>query len=206
MGKLTGLVAASLNPKNSIRVRELLKVPGLMVFSSFDVIGVQALFGLAFAPGPGLKALTLAADEQLVGSLCKRHAVTPRGAPTACRRTVSGTFSLRFSRCFSPFPHGTGPLSVSRECLALADGAAGFGQGSSGPALLRYRLGLERVSRTGLSPAAARLSRRVPLHALLPPIAGPSTPRAPRRPRFGLFPFRSPLLGESLLFSFPPPT
>ena len=41
MGKLTGLVAASLNPKNSIRVRELLKVPGLMVYSSFDVIGVQ---------------------------------------------------------------------------------------------------------------------------------------------------------------------
>ena len=34
----------------------------------------------------------------------------------------------------------------------------------------------------------------------------PTTPRAPRRPRFGLFPFRSPLLGESLLFSFPPPT
>ena len=26
------------------------------------------------------------------------------------------------------------------------------------------------------------------------------------RPRFGLVPFRSPLLGESLLFSFPPPT
>lgn len=41
MGKVTGLVAASLNPKNSIKVRELLKVPGLMVFSSFDIIGVQ---------------------------------------------------------------------------------------------------------------------------------------------------------------------
>ena len=41
MGKLTGLVAASLNPKNSIRVRELLRVPGLMVYSSFDIIGVQ---------------------------------------------------------------------------------------------------------------------------------------------------------------------
>ena len=41
MGKLTGLVAASLNPKNSIKVRELLKVPGLMVYSSFDIIGVQ---------------------------------------------------------------------------------------------------------------------------------------------------------------------
>ena len=37
-------------------------------------------------------------------------------------------------------------------------------------------------------------------------VAGPTTPRAPRRPRFGLVPFRSPLLGESLLFSFPPTT
>ncbi|MCQ2586619.1 MAG: NAD(P)H-dependent glycerol-3-phosphate dehydrogenase [Treponema sp.] len=41
MGKLTGLVAASLNPRNSIRVRELLRVPGLMVYSSFDIVGVQ---------------------------------------------------------------------------------------------------------------------------------------------------------------------
>ena len=37
-------------------------------------------------------------------------------------------------------------------------------------------------------------------------VAGPTTPRAPRRPRFGLAPFRSPLLGGSLLFSFPPTT
>ena len=40
-GKLTGLIAASENPKNSIRFRELMKVPGLMVFSSLDVVGVQ---------------------------------------------------------------------------------------------------------------------------------------------------------------------
>ena len=32
---------------------------------------------------------------------------------------------------------------------------------------------------------------------------GPTTPGEPRPPRFGLFPVRSPLLGESLLFSFP---
>ena len=37
-------------------------------------------------------------------------------------------------------------------------------------------------------------------------LACPTTPRAPRRPRFGLAPFRSPLLGGSLLFSFPPTT
>ena len=41
MGKLTGLICACENPKNSIKVRELLKVPGIMPFSSFDVIGVQ---------------------------------------------------------------------------------------------------------------------------------------------------------------------
>ena len=58
------------------------------------------------------------------------------GAPTACRRTVSGTLSLPYCGCFSPFPHGTGTLSVSGECLALADGPAGFTQGSTCPALL----------------------------------------------------------------------
>ena len=96
-----------------------------------------ALFRLAFAPARDLQALNLASEEQLVGSLCKRHAVTHRCAPTACKRTVSGTVSLRCSRCFSPFPHGTGPLSVSQECLALPDGPGRFTQDSSCPALLR---------------------------------------------------------------------
>ena len=41
MGKLTGLIAASENPLNSIRFRELLRVPGLMAYSSLDVVGVQ---------------------------------------------------------------------------------------------------------------------------------------------------------------------
>ena len=50
----------------------------------------------------------------------------------------------------------------------MADGAAGFGQGSSDPALLRVPARLERVPGTGLSPPAARPSRRVPLRALLP--------------------------------------
>ena len=40
----------------------------------------HALFGLAFAPAARLKALNLASEEQLVGSLCKRHAVTPKGS------------------------------------------------------------------------------------------------------------------------------
>ena len=40
----------------------------------------NALFRLAFAPARGLKALNHASEEQLVGSLCKRHAVTPKGS------------------------------------------------------------------------------------------------------------------------------
>ncbi len=37
------------------------------------------------------------------------------------------------------------------------------------------------------------------------PPGGPTTPPRPKPLRFGLFPFRSPLLGESLLFSPPLP-
>ena len=54
---------------------------------------------------------------------------------------VSGTISLPCTGCFSPFPHGTGSLSVSHEYLALADGPAGFTLDYSCPALLRVPLG-----------------------------------------------------------------
>jgi hypothetical protein len=102
-----------------------------------------ALFGLAFATAPLFIELNLASEEQLVGSLCKRHAVTTHIAvlaPTACRRTVSGTISLPCLGYFSPFPYGTGSLSVSEEYLALPDGAGRFRQDFSGPALLRIPL------------------------------------------------------------------
>ena len=69
----------------------------------------------------------------------RRHLVKDE-TPTACRRTVSGTISLPYLGCFSPFPYGTGSLSVSEEYLALPDGAGRFKQDSSGPALLRILL------------------------------------------------------------------
>jgi hypothetical protein len=72
---------------------------------------------------------------------------------------VSGSVSLRYSRFFSPFPHGTGSLSVSQEYLALADGPAGFRQGFTCPALLRIPLSLTLITCTGLSPSTAQLSR-----------------------------------------------
>ena len=107
----------------------------------------------------------------------RRHWNKP--APTACRRTGSGTISLPCPGCFSPFPHGTGTLSVSREYLALPDGPGRFTQDYTCPALLRIPQATESVRVRGYHPLR------------------------PDFPRFGLFPGRSPLLGESLLFSFP---
>ena len=57
--------------------------------------------------------------------------------PTACRHTVSGTISLPSQGFFSPFPHGTGSLSVASEYLALPDGPGRFPQGFTCPAVLR---------------------------------------------------------------------
>src|SRR5258707_15022636 len=59
-----------------------------------------------------------------------------RPAPTACRHPVSGTLSLPSSGCFSPFPHGTGALSVTEEYLGLEGGPPMFRQDCTCPALL----------------------------------------------------------------------
>ena len=87
----------------------------------------------------------------------RRH--TQQGAPTACRHTVSGSLSLPCAGFFSPFPHGTRPLSVSREYLALPDGPGRFTQNSSCSALLRILLDRIQLARTGLSPSMGELSR-----------------------------------------------
>lgn len=49
---------------------------------------------------------------------------------------VSGSISLPSQGFFSPFPHGTCSLSVSKEYLALEDGPPIFKQDFSCPVLL----------------------------------------------------------------------
>ena len=126
---------------------------------------------LRLPPSTGLTS-PVTATRRLIMQKARRHPT--KGTPTACRRTVSGSLSPRCSRCFSPFPHGTGPLSVFREYLALPDGPGCFGQGFTCPALLRVPPGRSPLSRTGLSPATAgrsrpfRLAARNLLAALLP--------------------------------------
>ena len=81
---------------------------------------------------------------------------SPLRASTVCRYPVSGTVSLPSSGCFSPFPHGTCSLSVSKEYLAFGGGPPIFRQDYTCPALLDTS---HRASCTGLSPAMADLSR-----------------------------------------------
>ena len=162
----------------------------------------HALLRLAFASAPGLKPLTLPekVTRRFIMQKARRH--NQKIAPTACRQTVSGTISLLCSRCFSPFLHSTGSLSVSREYLALRDGPRWFTQNFSCSALLRIPLGFIKESYTGLSPSTAVFSKTFYFLNRLP-WRGPTTPILPKQHRFGLFRVRSPLLADSLLFSSP---
>ena len=86
-------------------------------------------------------------------------------APTACRHRVSGALSLPSLGYFSPFPHGTGSLSVGRSYLALEDGPPRFRQGFSCPAVLGCPTQEDHdISHTRLSLAMAQLSSCVLLH------------------------------------------
>ena len=122
--------------------------------------------------------------------------------PTACRHTVSGTFSLPSQGCFSPFPHGTGSLSVAGEYLALRDGPRRFPRDFSCPAVLRN---------LPTEPDGCRLQdchllwSPVPESSTINPVCDsaafrPDRPYNPREhaPWFGLVRVRSPLLAESL--------
>ena len=140
-----------------------------------------------------------------------------KGAPTACRHAVSGSISLPCQGCFSPFPHGTGSLSVACVYLALEDGPPRFRQDITCPIVLRcLSAGRFMTSDTGLSPSMAGFPVRFPVttrtrsssaeldERSYNPDMATTAVLAPHR--FGLFPVRSPLLRESLLISIPPVT
>ena len=93
---------------------------------------------------------------------------------------------------FSPFPHGTGSLSVDNEYLALEDGPPIFGQDFTCPALLVLRL---------VRPQLFRLRGCHPLRPVFPDCSARATAKSQR-----LIRFRSPLLSESRLISVPLPT
>jgi hypothetical protein len=90
---------------------------------------------------------------------------------------------------FSPFPHGTGSLSVDHEYLALEDGPPIFRQDYTCPVLL-------------VVPSVPLPTFRVRgFHPLWPPF--PERFAKSKAKRYRLLPFRSPLLWESRLISVP---
>ena len=106
---------------------------------------------------------------------------------------------------FSPFPHGTCSLSVTREYLALRDGPRGFRQDSTCPRRTQdtskrsqdfaYRI----FTFYDLTFQIIRLS-----YDFVTPYRKSYNPSP--KDWFGLFPFRSPLLRKSIFLSLPPAT
>ena len=90
---------------------------------------------------------------------------------------------------FSPFPHGTGSLSVDYEYLALEDGPPIFSQDFTCPGLLVPRL---------VPPRAFCIRGYHPLWPDFPDRSDKLTAKTRR-----LLRFRSPLLSESRLMSVP---
>ena len=133
---------------------------------------------------------------------------------------VSGTVSLPSQGFFSPFPHGTGSLSVANWYLALPDGPGRFPQGFTCPAVLRNHWKEDCVFTYGavtlygrpfqtvrLTLSCPSFTRSDPIRIGSQRILWSCNPKLSFRIAwFRLFRFRSPLLSESRLFSFPPGT
>ncbi len=164
---------------------------------------LDALFRLAFAAPPCRKHLSLppTITPGPIMQKVRRH-------PT---RGLRPLVSNRFQVLLTPltgvlftFPSRYSALSVDEEYLALRRGRRGFTRGFTCPVLLRILLGFLRISVTGVSPSLPALSRTFsyPLECH----SGVLQPRPDKSRRFGLFPFRSPLLRESHSLSVPPLT
>lgn len=146
---------------------------------------------------------------ELTGQTSRGRSAPNRSAPATSIRFPPSNFKhflTLFSKSFSPFPRGTCSLSVSCQYLAL-DGiyhplkAAFPNSPTRGERLVEQ----QGPGLTGLSPSQASTSREPrpgpPQRTLLQ-----TTIRSAKRhdSQSGHLPVRSPLLGKSLLVSFPP--
>ena len=136
-----------------------------------------ALFRLGFPAAPPLKGLTWpdTITRRIIMQKARGQAGLRQRPPTARRRGVSGSVSSPRRGSSHRSVALLGSLSVVVEYLALRDGPREFRPGFPCPTLLgRPDRGSEPAP-TGLSPAAARLSRRLRFDSL-PHVSGPSTP------------------------------
>ena len=160
------------------------------------------LFRFAFASAPRLHRLT------------SHHIVTRRPVLQKVRHHTPMALcllvSLRFQVLFhSPpgvlftFPSRYSSLSVTWSYLAFWDGPHFFRPDFSCPDVLWIPLALSEFRLRGFHPLCLTFPGNSTTH---PDAISRSLPRIYYYIRFGLLRFRSPLLSESLLFSFPPGT
>src|SRR3982074_3474241 len=129
---------------------------------------------------------------EVADPLYKRYAVTEQVRSYCLYAHGFRIYFTPLPGFFSPFPHGTGSLSVDYEYLALEDGPPIFRQDFSCPALLVAYL-------------VPHIAFRVRgYHPLWPEFPIRSTMRHAKTCR--LIPFRSPLLWASRLIYFPAAT
>jgi hypothetical protein len=103
--------------------------------------------------------VNLATQRKLAGSFFKRHAVT--SPKTRSDGLYAHGFRYYFTPrqgYFSPFPHGTCPLSVTKEYLGLTGGPARFTRNFRGSVLLGVTSQSHRLTCTGVSPSTPGLS------------------------------------------------
>src|SRR6516164_9872107 len=133
----------------------------------------DALFRLAFATAP---PHGLTSPRTVTRRLILQKA---RGHPGRLPRLVGTRFQALFHDpspgCFSPFPHGTSPLSVTREYSGLGGGPPGFTRDSTGPVLLGNTPGSHAGAAYGTVTRYGAAFQRLPLPAQF------VTPRHPGR-------------------------
>ena len=122
-----------------------------------------ALFRLAFASAPALKALTSHVSSNSPDHNAKGTPSPLKGAPTACMHTVSGSLSLAARRSFHLSL--TVLFTIGHELVFSLGGWSP--QIQSGfhvprPTRVLWRA-TTRFSHTGLSPSPVRRSNRLPL-------------------------------------------
>ena len=119
----------------------------------------------------------------------------------ACRHTISGSLNSphrgSFHLSLAVLVHYRSTGSIQACEMVLADS----GRIARVPPYLGTPLSQSPVSTTGLSPSVARLSRRLVYRELV--LNAVPQPRRSFLRRFSLLRFRSPLLAESRLLSFP---
>ena len=132
--------------------------------SGLDPATMVALFGLAFATA------TAHALTSLHHANSQAH--SSKGTLSQFENCSNGLYAHGFryyftplTGYFSPFPHGTSPLSVIEEYLGLTGGPAKFTPNFRGSVLLGVTQKSHELTSTGISPSVSQLSSWLRLHS-----------------------------------------